>query len=243
MISRALFKRDLHVSLKLWLVITAVLLLLLSALLYATSGMEGSGVTVVQQFYTLFAALIPVFYLGTTGTRLIAAQVDNGSFSCVMSAPLRRRQVALTQACFLILSLAAMYVLFFAAGVVALSIWDISLEIGTFLLMNLGSFLLNLTVGGIAFLASCAFNSAGAATAMGVGLPLAFFLLHVMATFFGGNELLGLCRYLTINSLYSPADIVARNGSMVHQFLGLLVTAAGLFLAGGVVFDRKDLPL
>ena len=42
MISKALFKRDLHVSLKLWLVITAVLLLLLSALLYATSGMEGA---------------------------------------------------------------------------------------------------------------------------------------------------------------------------------------------------------
>ena len=61
MISRALFKRDLHVSLKLWLVITAVLLLL-SALLYATSGMEGSGAGVIQQFYTLFAALIPVFY-------------------------------------------------------------------------------------------------------------------------------------------------------------------------------------
>ena len=74
MIAKALFKRDLKISWKLWLVVTVVMALLLFALFFATSGMDGSGAMVIQQFYTLFAALIPVFFIGTTGTKLIAAR-------------------------------------------------------------------------------------------------------------------------------------------------------------------------
>lgn len=243
MISKALFKRDLKISWKLWLVITAVMVLLLFALFFATSGMEGSGTMVIQQFYTLFAALIPVFFIGTTGTKLIAAQVDNGSFSYVMSAPLKRRTVALTQAFFLIVSVIAMYILFLSVGLISFAIWGEALELNVFLLLTLGSFLFNLMVSGIAYFATCVFNSSGAATSVGTGLPLVFFLLHIVATFFGSNKLLSYCKYFTINSLYSPADIIACNSNMLVQFLVMFATAAVLFLVGMAVFKKKDLPL
>ena len=87
------------------------------------------------------------------------------------------------------------------------------------------------------------FNSSAAATSVGTGLPLIFFLLHVVATFFGSNKLLSCCKYLTINSLYSPTDIIACSSNMVWQFLLMSVTAAALFLAGMAVFRKKDLPL
>lgn len=69
------------------------------------------------------------------------------------------------------------------------------------------------------------------------------FLLHVVATFFGSNKLLSYCKYFTINSLYSPSDIIACNSNMVVQFLVMFAIAAVLFLVGMIVFKKKDLPL
>lgn len=243
MISKALFKRDLKLSFKLWLVITTVMALLLFALFYATSGMDGSGAMVIQQFYTLFAAVIPLFFIGTAGNKLIAAQIDNGSFAYVMSAPLKRRKVAFTQAFFLIVSVVAMYAVLTAVGLISFAIWGEVLGLKVFFLLTLGSLLLNLLVSGIAYFATCVFNSVGAATSLGIGLPLVFFLLHIVATFFGSNKLLSCCKYLTINSLYSPADIIAANSDMVRQFLVMFGAAAVLYLAGMTVFKKKDLPL
>lgn len=242
MISKALLKRDMKVGYKLWLAITAVMLLLLAALFFATSGTEG-GVMIIQQFYTLFAALIPVFYIGAMANKLIVSQVDNGSFSYVMSAPLKRSKVMLTQGGFLIASVTLMYVMFFAMGLVAFALWGQFMDMGTFFLLNFGSLLFNLVVSGIAWFASCCFNSSAPATSVGTGLPLVFFLLYVVSVFFGSNKLLGYCRYFTINSLYSPSDIIAGNQDMVWQFLMMFGMAAVLFFAGAVVFEKKDLPL
>lgn len=242
MISTALFKRDIKINYKLWFVITAVMLLLLTALFFATSGAEG-GVMIIQQFYTLFAALIPVFYIGSAGNKLVAAQVDNGSFSYVMSAPLKRMTVYVTQGVFLISSVALMYALFFISGVIAFKIWGQFMDTSAFFILNFGSFLLNLVICGISYFASCCFNSAAAATSVGTGLPLAFFLLYVVATFFGSNKLLSYCKYFTINFLYRPADIIAQNSDMAWEFLALFAIAAALFAAGAMLFKKKDLPL
>ena len=243
MISKALFKRDLKISWKMFAIITGVMMLLMFALFFATSGMEGSGGMVIQQFYSLFASLMPVFYIGSTANKLIAAQIDNGSFAVVMSSPLKRRKVALTQACFLILSVLVMYLLFFLIGLIAFAIWGELVEMRLFLKLNFGCCLLNLAIAGIAYLATCLFNTSAKCTAIGIGVPLGFFLLYVVGTFFGSNKLLSYCKYLTINSLYNPTDILAGSSNVIWQ-LGILgVIALGLFIAGGVIFKKKDLPL
>lgn len=136
-----------------------------------------------------------------------------------------------------------MYALFLAVGLISFAIWGEVLELKVFFLLTLGSFLFNLMVSGIAFFATCLCNSSGGATSLGTGLPLVFFLLHIVSTFFGSNKLLSYCKYLTINSLYSPADILACGWNMVLQFLVMAVTAAALFLGGMALFQRKDLPL
>lgn len=243
MISKALLQRDLKISFKLWLVITVVLSLLLFALLFATSDMGGGGVMIIQQFYTLFAALIPVFFIGTAGSKLIAAQIDNGSFAYVMSAPLKRQKVAFTQALFLVTAVTAMYIVLTVVGLISFAIWGEVLELKAFFLLTLGSLLLNLLVSAISYFSSWLFNSAGIAVSFGIGLPMVFFLLYILSAFFGGNQLLSCCKYFTINSLYSPADIIAVNSNMVWQFLVMAGMAVTLFLAGMTVFQKKDLPL
>lgn len=242
MISKALLKRDFKITKGLWCVITAVMVLLLFALFFATNGSSG-GVMIIQQFYSLFASLMPVFYIGSAAKKLIAEQVDNGSFSYVMSAPIKRKTVAFTQGLYLVVTVLAMYALFFAIGLISFAIWGQFMEVKTFFLLNFGSFLLNLLVSGIGFLATCLFNSSAKTTAVATGLPLGFFLLYVVATFFGSNKILSYCKYLTINSLYSPTDILAGSGNVIWQFAVLAVMAALAFLAGGFIFEKKDLPL
>ena len=142
MISKALLKRDIKISLKLWLVITGTMAGLLFLLMFSTKGMAGNGSSVVAQFYTLFGPLLFVFFAGPTGNKLIAAQVDNGSLAYVMSAPLKRTQVALTQAIFSIGSVAAMYVVFMAVGFLGNALLGTMIETKAFLLLNLGTALL-----------------------------------------------------------------------------------------------------
>lgn len=242
MISTALLKRNFKITKILWCVITAVMVLLLFALFFATDG-SPAGTMIIQQFYSLFAALMPVFYIGSAAKKMIAEQVDNGSFSYVMSAPLKRRTVAMTQGVYLILSVFMMYVLFVVVGLVSFAIWGQFMDLSDYLLLNLRSLLLNLVISGIGFLATCYFNSAAKASAVAMGLPMGFFLLYVVATFFGSNKLLSYCKYITINSLYSPGDILAGSSDVIWQFAVLVVLAAAMFIIGGLIFEKKDLPL
>ena len=87
---------------------------------------------IIQQFYSLFAALLPVFYIGSAAKKLIAEQVDNGSFSYVMSAPIKRRTVTVTQGLFLICSVLMMYLLFCLIGIISFAIWGEFMEVRAF---------------------------------------------------------------------------------------------------------------
>lgn len=242
MMSHALLKRDFRITKALWCVITAVMGLLLLALFFATNG-SPAGTMIIQQFYSLFASLMPVFYIGSAAKKLIAEQVDNGSFSYVMSAPLKRKTVAITQGAYLILSVLMMYVLFVCVGLVSFAIWGQFMDLGDYLLLNLGSLLLNLVISGIGFIATCYFNSAAKTSAVSTGLPMGFFLLYVVSSFFGSNKLLSCCKYLTINTLYSPTDILSGSSNVIWQFAVLAVIAVVAFRAGGLIFEKKDLPL
>ena len=195
---------------------------------------------ILYQFYSLFAAVLPLFYIAVCAKRLIAEQIDNGSFSYVMSAPIKRITVTVTQAVFLIVSVALMYLTIFLVGLITFAVWGEVIEIGSFFMLNFGSFLLNLAISGIAFFSSCLFNSSAKAAALGIGMPMAFFILYIISAFFGSNELLANCKYLTINSLY---DIMAGSSDVVWELGILAAMAVVLFAVGGYIFEKKDLPL
>jgi ABC-2 type transport system permease protein len=243
MISKALLKRDIKISMKLWLVITGTMAGLLFLLMFSAREMSAGGSSIVSQFYTLFGPLLFVFFAGPTGNKLIAAQIDNGSFAYVMSAPLKRTQVAVTQAIFSIGSIAAMHVVFIIAGFLGNALFGPVIEAKTFLLLNLGSFLLSVCTAGIGYFASCLFNSAGKSISIGVGIPMAFVILNLMALIFAGNDLLKLCKYLTLNTLLNSSHILSCSTNMIWEFLIMLVIGAVLYVSGIVIFKKKDLPL
>jgi len=108
-----------------------------------------------------------------------------------------------------------------------------------YLMINLGIFLLMFATGGISFLFSCVFNLTKNAVALGAGIPIAFYLFQTMAMV---GEDMEFFRYFTMNTLYSPQDIVS-GGVFWWQFAVLGAVGIVLYVLSVKIFKEKDLPL
>lgn len=257
MLSKALFKKTVKENYKLWAILTGVLMLFMILMTVMATvqadrmtgefggNAAGSalGDNILATYYSMFAILLLTIYVVITANKLIAAQVDKGSFSYVMANPVKRSQVSLTQALYLIGSVALTFALLIVTGLVMMAVTGLEASIGTFLLLNLGAFLLVLAFSGIGFLASCIFNRSGNSFAIGGGIPIAFFLLNMLAGFENQVSFMGTFKYFTLNTLFNTADIIALNTNMIWQFLILAGVAVGCFIGGTTYFKKKDLPL
>ncbi|MCL2796664.1 MAG: ABC transporter permease [Firmicutes bacterium] len=258
MFSNTLFKKTLKDNYKFWLFVTLGLSVMLLILMMAANsfagrmserpgGSEGAGAfganMILEQFYTMFAMLLPLIYIVITANKLIAAQVDRGSLSFVMAKPLKRNQVSMTQGLFLSGSIVAMFSVVTLVGLAFIGATGLDIEIGAFLLLNLGIVLFHLAISGISYLASCVFNLSSKSLLIGAGIPVFFFIANLLSNFSSLAEIMGYFKYASLNTLYNTADILAYSGNMIWQFLILFAVAAGCYAAGVMYFKRKDLPL
>ena len=269
MLSKSLMKKTVKDNFKLWAVMTGVLigfLLICFGVMNAVTnggfgpggadgpgggmgGMGGSGgglMTggILTQFYSMFAPILSMIYVFMTANKLIAAQVDKGSLSYVMANPIKRNQVSITQAVYLIGSVVAMFTMITATGLIMTSAIGFEIEIGSFILLNLGAMLLLLATSGISFLASCVFNLSSKSLAIGAGVPIAFFLFSTISGLGEmGIEALKYLKYLTINTLFNMSDILSNSTNMIWQFAILFGIMALCYAGGVLVFKKKDLPL
>ena len=262
MFSKPLLKQTIKSNWKIFLVFTAVLALYLSMVcavftpktlgdmqglmeaLGPISNLFGQMNDVIhfigQVFYGMVAVIFPMIYCIIIGNRLIAAQVDRGAMVCLLSTPTKRNQITLTSALFFVLSLVVMFgfLAVFGIGVCAVVQPD-ALNVKAFLLLNTGCFLLMFATSGICFAASCVFNLSKYSLALGAGIPLAFFLIQMMAQL---SEDLEFLKYATMNILFDPDAIIAGDG-YAASFVVLAVIGLVLYGAGIKVFREKDLPL
>lgn len=252
MFSKSLFKKSVKDNYKFWLGMTVALTLMLVLLITAANSFANSprggggdrmGSGILQQFYTMFAMLLPMIYIVMTGNKLVAAQVDKGSLACIMSRPVKRNQFSMTQALYLAGSVVAMFAVVTVTGLIMIGVTGINIEIGAFLLLNLGIILFHLAISGISFFASCIFNFSGKSLLLGAGLPVLFFVFNMLTSFSGLLAEMEYFKYFTINTLFNYADITAYSLNMIWQFLILFAVAAGCYTAGVLYFKKKDLPL
>lgn len=262
MLSKALFKQAVGSNYKILLLFTAVLALYLAMVcavftpqtledmggladsLGAMGNMLGDMNSVTgfigQMYYGLIAVLFPMIYCIVTGNRLIAAKVDSGSMACLLSTPTKRSRITVTYALYFVLSLMVMFGFLAVFGVLMCAAFQPgTLDVEAFLLFDLGAFLLAFATSGICYAASCIFNFSRTSFAVGAGLPLAFFLFQMMSEL---SEDLDFVKYLSLNTLFSPDDILRGDG-YVPPFVCLGVVGLALYGAGIAVFRRKDLPL
>ena len=192
------------------------------------------------QFFQMLAILFPMIYVIIVGNKLIADRIDRGDMAYILSTPTKRNKVTLTQALYLIGSLVVMFAVFAIAGLIAVAIFQPGvLEVKSFLLLDLGAFLLAFAISGITYAASCIFNLSKNSLAVGAGLPLTFFVSNLLAKM--GTNLQGF-KYITLQTLYDTDKILSGSG-YAWQLTILAVIGIALYALGMIIFRKKDLPL
>lgn len=254
MFSNILLKRTVKDNFKFWAIMTVALSVLLVSQISIIKGfadrpigsggaMFGGAGMIFDQFYTLLAMLLPLICIVNTSNKLIAAQIDNGSLAYIMSKPLKRNQVSFTLARFLIGAIVSMFTVITLTGLAAIGIMGADIEIGSFLLLNLGITCFNLAISGISFMASCILNTSSKSLLFGAGIPVVFFVFNLLSKFSTFDETWVIFKYLTINTLYNTADILAYSTNIIWQFAAMFGIALACYNAGIMVFKKKDLPL
>lgn len=264
MFSFTLYKREMKGSIKLLIILGAVMTLYVSMIIsmfdpkmmeslqevmdmvpgiMAAVGMKAGATTLIgfmsSYLYGFILLVFPMIFCILRGNALVAKYVDRGSMVSLVAAPVKRTAVAFTQ----------MKVL--ASGVFLLLLYTTVLEIacaagrfpgeldyGQLLILNIGLLCLQLFIAGICYFTSCLFNDTKYSVGFGAGIPALMYVLHMLANTGGDAEKF---KYATFFTLYNPDDIVAGQASAIAGMVILFVGALVLFCAGIAVFDKKDL--
>lgn len=191
-------------------------------------------------FYGMLMVAVPMVVLMVLANKLVSQMVERGTLASVLAAPLTRREIALTQALFLMLCALFLVALITGLGLFLSSVFQPGrLNIPAFLKMNLGVLALHLFISGLSFFFSCLFSDTCWSLSFGSGLPVLFLLLQMLSKTGSRAKVL---QYLTPFTLFDPLpyarDLSAWPQTMILFLMGLLLYAAGIG-----VFMRKDLPV
>ncbi|MFJ7933938.1 ABC transporter permease [Sporosarcina sp. NPDC096371] len=194
-----------------------------------------------QTFYSIHGVILPLIFIIMTANSLVASQVDKGSMAYLLSTPIKRTTVVRTQALYLITAISTMFVIVTLAGIVAIHVsqGELGTYIADYIALNVGLFLLMFATSGISFMFSCIFNLSKHSLALGAGIPVVFFLFHLMAQV--SDSLEGL-KYLSVNTLFDTAAILSGE-SFWLQFTILGIVGIVIYIIGIRFFGKKDLPL
>lgn len=266
MINRTLYGRGLRYTGKMLLVFAAVLTLYftlltsmfdpeMGALLQALSetmpeimamvGMDGAASELTgflaTYLYGFLMLLFPMVFEILVANRLVARMVDRGSMAYLVASPNSRRRIALTQMLVLLTGIVVLIAYCTGLGLLcAAAMFPGQLDIPAFLRLNGGVLALHLAIGGLCFFASCISNDTRRSLAIGAGIPVACYLLHMLANMGGHLERL---RYVTVFTLFDTEGLLAGTGAAAAQTAVLLALGLVLYAAGALAFMKRDLPL
>lgn len=202
-------------------------------------------------FFKIAGLLLPLIFIITVCNSLIAGQVDSGSMAYVLSTPIKRKKVTITQMSFMIASLLLMCSLTTATGLICLAVIGAStISYSEMLLLNLGLFMTMLAFSGICFMVSAWFNRSKHSLALGGGVSM-YFLVATILGLFGSPAMPGLIRmdsmnffnYTTITSLFDNSSVLAGTTAYIWKFAVLALIGLTGYIIGIIKFNRKDLPL
>jgi ABC-2 type transport system permease protein len=264
MFSFTLYKREIKGSIKLLVILGAVMTLYVSMIismfdpkmmdslqemmdmmpnLMAAVGMKAGTTTLIgfmsSYLYGFILLVFPMVFCILRGNALIAKYVDRGSMVSLVAAPVKRTAVALTQMAVI------------ASGVFILLVYTTTLEIicaessfpgeldyGQLLVLNVGLLCLQLFIASICYFASCLFNDTKYSVGFGAGVPALMYILQMLANTGGSAEEF---KYATFFTLFNPDELIAGETSAIVGAAVLFVGAIILFTAGTAVFSKKDL--
>lgn len=191
-----------------------------------------------QYFYGLLIFMFPMIYVISISNRLIAKSVDNGSIAFIVSTPNTRMRIWFTHAIFLVVTTFILIAFVTIFGVMfAASKFPGALDVGVFINLNLGAFMIMFTICGICFFCSSLFNESSKAIGFATAIPIGFLLMQMISN---AGDKFHFLKNFTFFTLFNSEAIVN------HESVGLEMSMLGLigllfFVGGAIVFNKKDL--
>ncbi len=213
--------------------------------------------TMLNQMYFTVIGLLPILiYVVIVANGLIASQVDSGSLAYVLSTPIKRKAVTITQTVFMVIVPLVMLTLVCISRIVTTKIFYDEVNVPKIVMLYFGMYLLIQAIGSICFLGSCIFDLSRKSTAFGGGFTVWFFLASLLGMFGMDNmvdvgmgvESLGIFNKLTLIGLYDIQSISTVgtdnvDTAFVPKLCILAAAAVCCYTVGSVRFCKKDLPL
>lgn len=209
--------------------------------------------------FAIAALLIPLAYLVMLANSLVSQKVESGSLAFTFSTPTKRSTFVFTEGVYMIFSTVVMslVLLICSLGTRQFAIlcgntdFQTSLLVDHIALFVLGNFMVSLALSGISFLCSCLFNKSSNTLGTAGGISIFFFICAILGIF-GSEAIPGTARidamnlfnYMTMFSLFDAHAVI--EGDLTAYFIKILVLlgiALVTYIASGIVFEKKDLPL
>ncbi|MBN1685039.1 MAG: ABC transporter permease subunit [Spirochaetales bacterium] len=213
---------------------------MLKALGFDTLGTDLNGY-VAHYLYGFIAIIFPLIYIIVIANKLIAKHVDSGSMAYLLTTPVTRVKVAVTQAVFHVSGLILIFLI--DIGVLVLlssAVFPGSLKLASFLSLNFVTIMTLTVAGGIGFLFSCMCNDSRNSLAFGAGIPVAFFVFKMVSEI--DAKLEGF-KYLSVFSLIEIDKILADPAYGLGVGFILLGVSVLLYGAGVIIFNKKSLAI
>jgi len=210
-----------------------------------------SNVLISMIFYPVVGVLLPLVYTVIVGNKLFANQIDRGSLAFVLSTPIKRSKIAITQMSYFVLSIAFMFVFITGVDIILTITIDNSLELDKILLLNLGLTLFTLAMASITFMFSAIFNYSKHSLSLSGGFALVFFISKILGLFGSdlfmnmgiGIEPMGFFNKITMISLFNTSSILDGTNDYIIQFAILVLISIICFTTGSIWFTKKDIPV
>ena len=213
--------------------------------LFAAFGMSYPGNTLTEflanYLYGFIFIVLPAVYIILTSNKLICGYVDKMSMSYLLSTPVKRSEIALTQALFLIIS---NILIIFYTVIIIFSATQImfpgKLNTADFLLINTGLLGLIIFLSGLSFLFSCIFNESKYSVGFSGGCIAVFILTQMLAQ---TSDKFDFLKYLTPLTLYNARGLAESKYESIIMFIVLYAAGLVLFSIGIKIFRIKDIPV
>lgn len=213
--------------------------------IFAAFGMLNVGTTMVEfvanYLYGFLLIAFPSVFIVLLASRLVTRYIDRGSMAYLLATPNCRRNIIVTQAVFMAVSLLCLvaYVTVLCLAV-SEGLFPGEMEVKKFLVLNAGLYGLLLFLSGLCFLAAAVFTEGRQATGVGGGLLVAFLLIQMVSQV---GEKFEKVKYLTPLTLFSADGLIAGEEKALWM-MGLLYLLGFICYGIGVkVFCKRDLPL
>ncbi len=191
--------------------------------------------------YGFISIVFPLIYVVIAANKLVAKHVDSGSMAYLLTTPVTRISVAVTQAVFLTFGLVLIFIVDIGMLLVlSVSMYPGMLDIGGFLALNFVTLMSLVTAGGVGFFFSCFFNESRFSLAFGGGILIAFFVVKMVSEIDAKLENL---KYLSLFSVVQIDRILEDPLYGVGIGLVLCGVSLSLYAAATIVFNRKSLAI